>query len=60
VIFAKNPALFGDAKLFGEPVKIQPRLLTANEKSERWSKLWGTLEGVQGIREGQSIEDSLC
>ena len=43
---AINPKLLHDFHLLDEPVYIQPRLLNANEKLERWNKLWGTLHGL--------------
>lgn len=43
---AVNSNLFSDTSQLGESVNIQPRLLSANEKIERWAGLWGTLNGV--------------
>lgn len=43
---AVNSNLFGVINHFGEPIKIQPRLLSSDERQERWSKLWGVLNGV--------------
>jgi hypothetical protein len=30
----------------GKPILIQPRLLSSNEKLDRWGKLWGVLNGI--------------
>ena len=43
---AVNSNLFGDTYHFGEPIQIQPWLLSSKEKLERWGKLWGVLSGV--------------
>jgi len=43
---AVNPNLLRNAKQLGKPIQIQPRLLSANEKLDRWGKLWGVLNGV--------------
>lgn len=40
---AVNCCLFQPALAFAEPVAIQPRLLPAAEKRQRWSALWGRL-----------------
>lgn len=37
--------LFNSSKL-GKQIQIQPRLLSSNEKLDRWGKLWGVLNGV--------------
>ena len=41
-----NSKFVGKASQLGEPISIQPRLLNAQEKLDRWSKLWGLLNGV--------------
>ena len=43
---AVNSLLLDQQELLGASVPIQPRLLSVDEKLERWSKLWGSLEGV--------------
>ncbi len=43
---AVNPNLLRNANQLGKPIKIQPRLLSADEKLERWGKLWGVISGV--------------
>ncbi len=43
---AINSTLLQDKSQLGEPVKIQPRLLSAVEKLERWGRLWGNLSGL--------------
>lgn len=43
---AVNANLLQDKNKLGPPVQIQPRLLSANEKLERWNKLWGLLSGL--------------
>ena len=43
---AVNSNLLQDVNQLGKPVQIQPRLLSANEKLERWNKLWGVLSGL--------------
>jgi hypothetical protein len=43
---AVNGLLLDQSGSLGATVKIQPRLLAANEKLVRWNKLWGKLEGV--------------
>lgn len=40
---AINPELFSNVSEFGEPIHIQPRLLSAQEKLQRWEALWGVL-----------------
>lgn len=42
---AVSSGLFSDLSLFGPPIDIQPRFLPAEEKLERWEKLWGRLIG---------------
>ncbi|UTW47124.1 hypothetical protein [Bacterioplanoides sp. SCSIO 12839] len=42
---AINTTLLQDKNQLGELVKIQPRLLSAAEKLERWGMLWGNLSG---------------
>ena len=43
---AVNSLLLDQKELLGASMPIQPRLLSADEKLDRWSKLWGSLEGV--------------
>lgn len=43
---AVNSNLLQSANQLGKPVKIQPKLLSADEKLERWNKLWGLLSGL--------------
>lgn len=43
---AVNPNLLRNANQLGKPVQIQPRLLSSDEKLDRWGKLWGVLNGV--------------
>jgi len=43
---AVNALLLDEQELLGASVPIQPRLLSADEKLNRWSKLWGNLEGL--------------
>lgn len=43
---AVNGNLLKDKNRLREPIQIQPRLLSADEKLERWGKLWGTLKGL--------------
>ncbi|MCO1334211.1 hypothetical protein MO867_07620 [Microbulbifer sp. OS29] len=43
---AINSNLLQDVNQLGNPIKIQPRLLSAEEKLERWSNLWGALTGL--------------
>lgn len=43
---AVNPNLLRDANQLGKPIQIQPRLLSSDEKLDRWGKLWGVLNGV--------------
>lgn len=44
---AVNSGLFGETYRFGEPVQIQPWLLSSKERLARWGKLWGYLYGVE-------------
>jgi hypothetical protein len=41
---AVNSEMLDQKDGFGEAVRIQPRLLSANEKLVRWGKLWGRLK----------------
>ena len=43
---AININLLYNARQLGEVVQIQPRLLSAAEKLERWERLWGVLRGL--------------
>lgn len=43
---AVNALLLDQKSLLGESLPIQPRLLSGAEKLARWSKLWGSLHGV--------------
>lgn len=43
---AVNSNLLCNANQLGEPILIQPRLLSADEKLMRWGKLWGVLNGI--------------
>ncbi|WP_299584813.1 hypothetical protein [uncultured Microbulbifer sp.] len=43
---AVNPNLLQDVNQLGNPIQIQPRLLSAGGKIERWDKLWGVLNGL--------------
>ena len=43
---AVNSSLLDRKDLLGSSVAIQPRLLSASEKMQRWGKLWGKLNGV--------------
>jgi hypothetical protein len=43
---AVNANLLRDSCQLGKVIEIQPRLLNAGEKLERWEKLWGQLNGV--------------
>lgn len=42
-----NSILLDDANSLGEPIQVQPRLLSADQKLERWNKLWGKLSGLE-------------
>jgi hypothetical protein len=41
---AINHSLLEHANQFNSPIYIQPRLLTAEQKLERWAELWGELK----------------
>jgi hypothetical protein len=41
---AVNSFLFGNLNQLGEPILVQPRLLSPGEKVARWSKIWGRLQ----------------
>jgi len=43
---AINANLLYDSNELGHPIQIQPRLLSSDEKRERWGTLWGILNGV--------------
>jgi len=43
---AVNANLLRNAHQLGKPINIQPQLLNASEKLDRWGKLWGVLNGV--------------
>lgn len=43
---ALNSNLLHSSRMLGNPILIQPRLLSSNEKLERWGKLWGILKGI--------------
>lgn len=45
---AVNARLLGSLSQFGEATQVQPRLLTSDEKQQRWATLWGVLSGVKG------------
>jgi hypothetical protein len=40
---AVNSALLGPETVLGPTLAIQPRLLCASEKLDRWNSVWGTL-----------------
>ena len=42
---AVNANLLRDMNKLGEPIQIQPRLLSADAKLDRWNRLWGVLSG---------------
>lgn len=44
---AVNSNLLLDRSLLGPSVAIQPRFLSADEKLDRWGKLWGALKVVE-------------
>ena len=48
---AVNANLLQDMNKLGPPIHIQPRLLSANEKLERWNQLWGLLSGLEKTRQ---------
>ncbi len=41
---AVNGLLFRNKATFAEPVAIQPKLLSAVEKAQRWQALWGRIK----------------
>lgn len=43
---AVNSQLLHNNSELAKPINIQPRLLSADEKLERWGKLWGVLNGL--------------
>lgn len=43
---AVNSQLFGDINMYGAPQHIQPYLLSAEQKTERWGRLWAMVVGV--------------
>ena len=43
---AVNSNLLHSSSQLGKPIKIQPCLLSSDEKLDRWSKLWGVLHGI--------------
>ncbi|WP_444895011.1 hypothetical protein ACJJI5_19245 [Microbulbifer sp. EKSA008] len=43
---AVNLNILNDMNEIGKPVQVKPRLLSAEEKLERWGKLWGSLSGL--------------
>ena len=43
---AVNANLLRDSGQLGKAIEVQPRLLSAGEKLDRWGKLWGQLNGV--------------
>ncbi len=43
---AVNSNLLHDFNQLGKPIQIHPQLLSSAEKLDRWSKLWGILNGV--------------
>jgi hypothetical protein len=43
---AINCGLFSNNVKFGQPINVQPRLLSSSEKIKRWGKLWGKLSGL--------------
>lgn len=43
---AMNSALLHNFNQLGKPIQVQPRLLSSDEKLDRWGKLWGVLNGV--------------
>ncbi len=46
VLGAVNSELFRDVSIFGAPKRIQPYLLSDEQKIERWGQLWGMVSGV--------------
>ncbi|WP_444959441.1 hypothetical protein [Microbulbifer sp. VVAC002] len=43
---AVNLNLLKGVDRLGDPIQVQPRLLSADQKLERWGKLWGFLSGL--------------
>jgi hypothetical protein len=43
---AVNANLLHDSDQLGKTIEIQPRLLSADEKLDRWGKLWGQLNVI--------------
>lgn len=43
---AVNSNLLHATEELGSPIQIQPRFLSADEKLDRWGKLWGLLDGL--------------
>ena len=43
---AVNANLLRDFGQLGAAIEVQPRLLSADEKLDRWGRLWGVLNGV--------------
>jgi hypothetical protein len=43
---AVNASLLRDSGQLGQTIEIQPRLLSADEKLDRWGKLWGQVNGI--------------
>jgi len=43
---AVNASLLRDSGQLGKTIEIQPRLLSADEKLNRWGKLWGQLNVI--------------
>jgi hypothetical protein len=43
---AVNSSLLHSSSKLGKSIEIQPRLLSSDEKIDRWGKLWGGLNGV--------------
>lgn len=43
---AVNASLLSDSGQLGKAVKVQPRLLSASEKLNRWESLWGVINGL--------------
>lgn len=43
---AVNSNLLHSSSQLGKSIQIQPRLLSSDEKLDRWGKLWGVLNGV--------------
>lgn len=43
---AVNSSLLRNANQLGNAIQIQPRLLSVDEKLDRWGKLWAVLTGL--------------